>query len=87
MVTIGMGLCIAALAALQFPPEASAAPACGKRVNNTQEKLLACVKLEGVRSHQAALQAIADANGGIRTSGTLGYDETPQPLPPVCTVP
>lgn len=32
--------------------------------------------VDGVREHQAALQAIADANGGIRTSGTPGYDES-----------
>jgi aminopeptidase Y len=47
---------------------------CDTRVNDTQKKLLECVKLEGVREHQAALQAIADANNGIRTSGTPGYD-------------
>jgi len=47
---------------------------CDTRVNNTIEKLLECVTLEGVRGHQAALQAIADANNGIRTSGTPGYD-------------
>lgn len=48
--------------------------ACDNRVNNTQAKLLECVTLEGVREHQAELQAIADANNGIRTSGTPGYD-------------
>jgi Zn-dependent M28 family amino/carboxypeptidase len=48
--------------------------ACDTRVNNTHEKLLQCVTLGGVREHQAALQAIADANNGIRTSGTPGYD-------------
>lgn len=48
--------------------------ACDNRVNNTHEKLLECVTVEGVREHQAALQAIANANGGIRTSGTSGYD-------------
>ena len=32
--------------------------------------------LEGVREHQAALQAIADANGGTRAAGTPGYDES-----------
>ena len=47
---------------------------CEKRVNNTTEKLLECVALEGVREHQAAFQAIADANGGVRASGTPGYD-------------
>jgi Zn-dependent M28 family amino/carboxypeptidase len=50
--------------------------ACDNRVNNTFDKLLECVTLEGVRAHQAAFQAIADANGGIRTSGTTGYDQS-----------
>jgi Zn-dependent M28 family amino/carboxypeptidase len=30
--------------------------------------------LEGVREHQAALQEIADENGGTRAAGTPGYD-------------
>ncbi len=47
---------------------------CDSRVNNTQKKLQECVTLEGVRAHQAAFQAIADANGGTRAAGTLGYD-------------
>jgi len=47
---------------------------CDTRVNNTIDKLLECVEVDGVREHQAALQAIADANNGIRTSGTPGYD-------------
>jgi Zn-dependent M28 family amino/carboxypeptidase len=48
--------------------------ACDTRVNNTHAKLLECVTLEGVREHQAALQAIADANGGVRAAGSPGYD-------------
>jgi aminopeptidase Y len=32
------------------------------------------VDVSGVREHQAAFQAIADANGGTRVSGTPGYD-------------
>ena len=48
------------------------------RVNNTHAKLLECVTLAGVREHQAALQAIADANGGTRASGTPGYDASVQ---------
>ncbi|MGH9175813.1 MAG: M28 family peptidase, partial [Vicinamibacterales bacterium] len=32
------------------------------------------VTLAGIRAHQAAFQAIADANGGTRASGTPGYD-------------
>jgi len=56
-------------------PIALAGPeACDTRVNNTFAKLLECVTLDGVREHQAAFQAIADANNGIRTSGTPGYD-------------
>ncbi len=47
---------------------------CSNRNNNTVDKLLECVTVDGVRTHQAALQAIADANNGIRTSGTPGYD-------------
>jgi Zn-dependent M28 family amino/carboxypeptidase len=49
---------------------------CDSRVNNTIEKLTQCVTLDGVRQHQAAFQAIADANNGIRTSGTPGYDQS-----------
>jgi Zn-dependent M28 family amino/carboxypeptidase len=55
---------------------ANAAPAqsgCDARTNNTYSKLLECVRLEGVREHQAALQAIADANGGNRGDSTPGY--------------
>lgn len=54
---------------------ASAGPeSCDTRVNNTHDKLLECVTLDGVRAHQAAFQAIADANGGTRAAGTPGYD-------------
>lgn len=38
--------------------------------------MLDCVTLDGAREHQAAFQDIADANNGIRTSGTPGYDES-----------
>ena len=59
------------------PDERAAAQAssasCGSRVNNTFDKLLECVTLDGVRRHQQALQTIADQNNGIRTSGTPGY--------------
>ena len=36
--------------------------------------LRAAVTVEGIREHQAALQAIADANGGTRAAGTPGFD-------------
>ena len=38
---------------------ALSSPACNNRVNNTFSKLLECMTVEGVRGHQAALQAIA----------------------------
>ena len=57
-------------AALAAPSQAG----CESRTNNTYDKLLECVRVEGVREHQAALQAIADANGGNRFSGFPGYD-------------
>jgi Zn-dependent M28 family amino/carboxypeptidase len=64
-----------AVSALALPGVASAGPeSCDNRVNNTHAKLLECVTLDGVRAHQAAFQAIADANGGTRVSGSPGYD-------------
>lgn len=60
---------------LAYAPAASAGSnSCDTRVNNTIKKLLECVTLEGVREHQAAFQAIADANGGTRAAGLPGYD-------------
>ena len=62
-------------ATFAITPAAVAGPAsCDTRVNNTLEKLLECVTLDGVRAHQAALQEIADDNGGTRVSGSPGYD-------------
>ena len=43
-----------------------------KSVNSNA--LRQAVTLEGVRSHQAALQSIADANDGDRASGSPGFD-------------
>ncbi len=63
-----------AVSALTAVPAGAGPASCDSRNNNTIKKLLECVTLEGVREHQAALQAIADANGGVRTSGTPGYD-------------
>jgi aminopeptidase Y len=65
----------AVLILASLPAIASAGPAaCDTRTNNTVSKLLECVTVEGVREHQAAFQSIANANNGIRTSGTPGYD-------------
>jgi Zn-dependent M28 family amino/carboxypeptidase len=72
----------AALVAFVLPGAAtSAPPGCSTRTNTTYQQLLACVTLEGVREHQAAFQAIADANDdpiypGTRAAGTEGYQES-----------
>ena len=66
----------AALAGLLIPTTVEARPgqnACERRNNNQYDKLLDCVTLAGVREHQAAFQAIADANGGTRADQTPGY--------------
>ena len=68
------GTAIAAAWAIVPADARAGSEACDSRVNNTIEKLTECVTVEGVRAHQAAWQAIADANGGIRVSGTPGYD-------------
>jgi hypothetical protein len=66
-------------AVFAYAPTALADPAiCDNRVNDTHEKLLECVTLEGVREHQAAFQAIADANGGARVAGSSGYNASVQ---------
>lgn len=63
-----------ALALAATAPASAGTAACDSRSNNTPRKLMQCVTLAGVRAHQAALQAIADANGGTRASGTAGYE-------------
>jgi aminopeptidase Y len=65
------------LLATMLPGAVAAGPqSCDDRSNNSIQKLLECVTLEGVREHQAALQEIADDNDGTRVSGTAGYDES-----------
>jgi Zn-dependent M28 family amino/carboxypeptidase len=54
--------------------QAQSQRACDNRANNTYPKILECIRLGQVREHQAALQAIADANDGNRFSGFAGYD-------------
>jgi len=72
VVTLGLlGISLAASPSLFAGPKS-----CESRNNNKTDKLLECVTVDGARDHQAALQAIADANNGIRTSGTPGYDES-----------
>jgi Peptidase family M28/PA domain len=74
---------VAALLVVAVLPGAASAQsrACENASNNTYQKLLRCVTLEGVREHQAAFQEIADANDdpfypGTRAAGTEGYDES-----------
>ena len=76
---LSAGLAALLLAALL--PGQAVAQACEKRTNNTYEKLLGCVTLEGVREHQEAFQAIADTSDdpvypGTRAAGTEGYAES-----------
>jgi hypothetical protein len=80
-VAVGSG---ALLVALMLPASgAQAAPGggCENRNNNTYDKLLGCVTLEGVREHQQALQEIAEKNHdpfypGTRADGTDGYSDS-----------
>lgn len=65
---------LASFLIVSVPGVSAGSNSCDTRTNNTLEKLLECVTVDGARTHQAALQSIADANGGIRTSGTPGYD-------------
>ncbi|MDR6904409.1 Zn-dependent M28 family amino/carboxypeptidase [Agromyces sp. 3263] len=76
-----MAIATATAAGLVLVPAgmAMAAPAsqgCDQRTNNTYDKLLGCVTVDGVLEHEQALQAIADANGGTRAAGTQGYTES-----------
>jgi Zn-dependent M28 family amino/carboxypeptidase len=73
--TAGILLATVGLALALATPGSAAGPTtgCENRTNNTYDKLLGCVTLEGVREHQAALQAIADANSGTRAAATPGY--------------
>ncbi|MFW2334099.1 M20/M25/M40 family metallo-hydrolase [Ilumatobacter sp.] len=60
-----------------MPATAAAAPSesgCENRNINQIKKFLACVDADGAFDHLAAFQSFADASGGTRASGTLGYD-------------
>ncbi len=73
-----LGVFVAIVLLVGFlPTVAAAAPSnsgCVNRNLNQIDKLLECVDAEDVFVHLEAFQAIADANGGIRASGTPGYD-------------
>jgi len=67
---IWLATLLLALAMLLASPAALAAPV------DDSKQLREAVTLKQIRKHQAALQAIADANGGTRASGTPGYDQS-----------
>lgn len=73
---LGVSAIAGVLAASLFfsAPAAAQAANCTVRDNGSPEKLAECVTLAGVSDRQAALKAIADANGGTRVSGSSGYD-------------
>ncbi len=73
LVAATAGALVAASVAAVPATAAPTAAGCDSRNNNTYSKLLECVRLDGVREHQAAFQSIADANGGNRAAGTQGY--------------
>lgn len=70
------------LLALSSPAAAAPSPTgCEARTNNTYDKLLGCVTLEGVSRHLAAFDAIAEANDDpyypdSRAAGTKGYADS-----------
>ena len=64
---------VATLSALALGP---ATPAAADPNNNNSAKLRKAVTLDGVRRHQAALQSIATASGGIRYAGLVGHDRS-----------
>jgi len=74
---LGAALGLSLVAAVAVPAIAQAQPSdtgCESRNLNTIDKLLSCVNADDAFEHLEAFQAIADANGGTRASGTPGYD-------------
>jgi Zn-dependent M28 family amino/carboxypeptidase len=79
-----LGAAAALVAALLPGQAASAAPggaSCDNRANNTYQKLLDCVTVEGVLEHLDSFQKIADNSDdpvypGTRAAGTVGYGQS-----------
>jgi hypothetical protein len=65
------GVVLATCAVLVSVSAAIAAPN-----NNNSEKLRKAVTVAGIMEHESALQAIGDAEGGNRLSGTPGFDDS-----------
>lgn len=75
VVLVAVMLTVAPLAVVT-PRPATAAPGgdeCGQRANDTLEQVLECVDGADAHEHLVALQGIADAHHGTRSSGTPGY--------------
>ncbi len=58
----------------QVPPAQPPVASCDAQANDTDEQLLECVTLAGVRAHQAELMNIAQAHNGTRLAGTAGHE-------------
>ena len=76
VLTLALAMLLPASAAVAAPVDA-----CDQRANNTYQKLLECMTLEGVREHQAEFQKIADNSDdpvypGTRAAGTEGYADS-----------
>ena len=76
VLTLALAMLLPASAAVAAPVDA-----CDQRANNTYQKLLECMTLEGVREHQAEFQKIADNSDdpvypGTRAAGTDGYADS-----------
>ena len=79
-----LGAAVALATALlpgQVASARSGGDACDHRANNSYQKLLECVTLEGVREHQRAFQRIANRSTdpvypGTRAAGTDGYADS-----------
>lgn len=74
--TLGVAAAGALVGSTLVAAPSGAAPSqqgCDKRSNNTYDKLLECVRVEGVLEHLEAFQAIADAHDGTRADQTPGY--------------
>ncbi len=68
-----------ALIVTMIPTTASAGPSnsgCVNRNLNQHRQASGCVNADDAFEHLQAFQAIADANGGTRASGTPGYDQS-----------
>ena len=81
LVPLVLATLVLALVAPTTTTLAARANVCETRSNATYQQALACMTLAGVREHQAALQAIADANPDefypdSRRAGTQGYSDS-----------